>query len=432
MDLAEGALNSLKADLRPANWSADSWHGAGTKRAENLLNLDGLPQRIDEYWKYSDPRDFIDPADQAAESSVCTDALIANSHQIYSEQGSIKLLNQTVQSLLQASECDLHVTSLRQADSANSDRNLPNGELLTDAWQFYPRGLAAAAFAMAGDGLLIECKGKPALPLELRHNPGRDYPKAMFRHSIRVASGGHLQLIESGIAAPWSNSVIEIELEDDASCQYIRIFGNAPRAKASNSVFVNVGERSRFNMFTLTGQSRWTRSECVVTLSGDESEASLSGAALGMGSFHNDDTVLVVHKGQNCRSRQVFKKVLLEKAKGVFQGKILVRPNAQKTDGYQISQGLLLNQSAEFLVKPELEIYADDVACSHGSTSGGADEKSMFYLRSRGIKRSEAQQMLALAFLADAINEVSNSELRAPLHSLASRWFPRVELDVGH
>jgi Fe-S cluster assembly protein SufD len=120
--------------------------------------------------------------------------------------------------------------------------------------------------------------------------------------------------------------------------------------------------------------------------------------ALGDGDFHHDDTVFVTHDAVGCESRQVFKKVLRNGAVGVFQGKILVKKGAQKTDGYQISQSLLLDDDSQFLAKPELEIYADDVACSHGSTSGAIDEDGLFYLRSRGVPRGMATDLLTIAF----------------------------------
>ena len=135
---------------------------------------------------------------------------------------------------------------------------------------------------------------------------------------------------------------------------------------------------------------------------GDDAQATVAGACAGDGTgFHHDDTVFVTHDSVNCESRQVFKKVLRNGATGVFQGKILVQPeDAQKTDGYQISQGLLLDDNSNFLAKPELEIYADDVACSHGSTVGAIDDDALlFYLTSRGVPRKQAQDMLVLAFL---------------------------------
>jgi len=118
----------------------------------------------------------------------------------------------------------------------------------------------------------------------------------------------------------------------------------------------------------------------------------------------------------NCESRQVFKKVLRNGATGVFQGKILVKAGAQKTDGYQISQSLLLDGDSQFLVKPELEIYADDVACSHGST---------FYLRSRGVPEAEGTDLLTLAFLAEAVDEIHHEELRDDMTARLGAWLTR-------
>ncbi|MGI9394233.1 MAG: SufD family Fe-S cluster assembly protein, partial [Boseongicola sp.] len=138
-----------------------------------------------------------------------------------------------------------------------------------------------------------------------------------------------------------------------------------------------------------------------------------------------DDTVFITHDALNGESRQVFKKVLRNGAVGAFQGKILVKQGAQKTDGYQISQALLLDDDAQFLAKPELEIYADDVACSHGSTSGAIDEDALFYLRARGVSRADAQDLLTLAFLADAIEEIENEAIAEDILGRLDGWLSR-------
>ena len=114
---------------------------------------------------------------------------------------------------------------------------------------------------------------------------------------------------------------------------------------------------------------------------------------------------------ENCKSYQLIKSVLNENSKGVYQGKIYVNSKAQKTDGYQISQSLLLDDDSQFLAKPELEIYADDVACSHGSTSGAIDEQALFYLRSRGVPEAKAVDLLTLSFVAEAIEEIEDEDL---------------------
>jgi Fe-S cluster assembly protein SufD len=118
----------------------------------------------------------------------------------------------------------------------------------------------------------------------------------------------------------------------------------------------------------------------------------------------------------------VFKKVLKSGAVGVFQGKILVRPGAQKTDGYQISQALLLDEESQYLAKPELEIYADDVKCSHGSTCGAVDPTALFYLTSRGVPRPEAEGLLVLAFLDEPINEIEDDGLAQAVRDRLAAW----------
>jgi Fe-S cluster assembly protein SufD len=177
--------------------------------------------------------------------------------------------------------------------------------------------------------------------------------------------------------------------------------------------------------FTLTVNGVLTRNEAFIELTGDDAVAHIAGACLGDGDFHHDDTVFVTHDAVNCESRQVFKKVLRNGAVGTFQGKILVKPGAQKTDGYQISQSLLLDEDAQFLAKPELEIYADDVVCSHGSTSGAIDEEAMFYLRSRGIDPADAQDLLTLAFLAEAIDEIEDQAIADDILERLRGWLIR-------
>jgi Fe-S cluster assembly protein SufD len=132
--------------------------------------------------------------------------------------------------------------------------------------------------------------------------------------------------------------------------------------------------------------------------------------------------VFITHAAERCESRQVYKKVLKNGAEGIFQGKILVKPGAQKTDGYQISQGLLLDEGSQFLAKPELEIYADDVKCSHGSTTGALDETALFYLRSRGVPKEQAIVLLVLSFLADALDEIEDERLRDDILTRLDEW----------
>ncbi|HIP22507.1 MAG TPA: SufD family Fe-S cluster assembly protein, partial [Rhodobacteraceae bacterium] len=232
-------------------------------------------------------------------------------------------------------------------------------------------------------------------------------------------------ILENGAGASRLNTVMEVDVAEGGSFHHLRAQGRDHERLAITHIFARLGAESHFKSFTLTVNGRLTRNDVILDIIGDNTKASVAGACLGDGDFLHDDTIFITHDAVNCESRQVFKKVLKNGATGVFQGKILVKPDAQKTDGYQISQGLLLDDNSNFLAKPELEIYADDVACSHGSTCGAVDENSLFYLMSRGVPRAEAQNMMIIAFLDEAIQEIEDEALADDIRTRLSGWAER-------
>jgi len=163
------------------------------------------------------------------------------------------------------------------------------------------------------------------------------------------------------------------------------------------------------------------RNNLFVTFKGEGAKLDISGAFLGRGAEHVDTTLVVDHAVPGCESRELFKGVLADKAHGVFQGKVIVRPDAQKSDGKQMAQVLMLSQDAEFDSKPELEIHADDVVCGHGSTAAEIDEDLLFYMRSRGIPTAEARALLIESFIVEAIDKVGDERVRAALAGIATR-----------
>lgn len=148
----------------------------------------------------------------------------------------------------------------------------------------------------------------------------------------------------------------------------------------------------------------------------------IAGCMLGRDRQHHDMTLVVDHAEPGGKSREYFKGVLEDRARAVFQGKVIVRPGAQKTDGKQMAQALLLSESAEFDSKPELEIFADDVVCGHGSTSGQIDEELLFYLRARGIPEDEARRLLIIAFIGETLELVEDEAVRAAMLSTTENW----------
>jgi len=232
-------------------------------------------------------------------------------------------------------------------------------------------------------------------------------------------------VLESGPAAARFNKCMEVDVADGAAFHHVRAQGRDHERQAATHIFARLGKESVFKSFTMTMNGVLTRNEVVISFTGDDAVAHVAGACMGDGDFHHDDTVFVTHDALRCESRQVFKKVLRNGAKGVFQGKILVKKDAQKTDGYQISQSLLLDDDSQFLAKPELEIYADDVVCSHGSTSGAIDETGLFYLRSRGIPEGPATDLMVIAFLAEAIDEIADPDLAEEVSERLQAWLSR-------
>ncbi len=287
------------------------------------------------------------------------------------------------------------------------------------------RPLAALNTATASDGVVIRVTGKVTRPVSLTYLHRDVTSDAVLHHVIRVEEGAELTLLETGPAAARFNKCMEIDIADGGRLHHVRAQGRDHQRRAVTHMFARVGEESVFKSFTLTANGVLTRNEVVVEMAGDKGVAHVAGAAVGDGDFHHDDTVFVTHDAVGCESRQVFKKVLRNGAVGVFQGKILVKQGAQKTDGYQISQALLLDEDAQFLAKPELEIYADDVACSHGSTTGAIDETALFYLRSRGVPLHDAQDLLVLAFLAEAIEEIEREEIADDIRARLEGWLAR-------
>jgi len=403
-----------------------AWASAARKDALARLSDMGLPGRRDEYWRFARADDFSAPApveapilDMGDEAPVFTGLKrLKFSFQDGVFQGPVPELPAGVEidRLAEAGTADLHWA-----------RDL-YGVLEAAGQNPVPRPFAALNTAFATDGLLIRVTGKVTLPVSLIYCHADSRSDVRLHHVVRLEPGAELTLLENGPAAARLNTVLEVDVADGARFHHVRAQGRDHGRRAMTHIFARLGKDSVFKSFTLTVNGAHTRNEMVIDFTGDDAIAHVAGAAMGdenMGAFTHDDTIFVTHDAVNCESRQVYKKVLMNGAVGVFQGKILVKDGAQKTDGYQKSQALLLDGDSTFLAKPELEIYADDVACSHGSTSGGIDEEALFYLRSRGVEPEIAQDLLVLAFLSDAMDEIEDPAITSDIISRLEGWLAR-------
>ncbi|MBP0492403.1 Fe-S cluster assembly protein SufD [Pararoseomonas indoligenes] len=247
------------------------------------------------------------------------------------------------------------------------------------------------------------------------------------RHLIRLARGARLVLLETALSPAGSahlhNPVFEIEVAEDAVLTHVRVQREAESAYHLAHLGVRVAEGGTYDGFVLNAGGKISRSETHLALLGPRAAAHLNGAQLVANGQLADTTTALDHAAPNCASRQTVKTVLSGRSRGVFQGKILVRREAQKTDGYQMNQALLLSEEAEIDSKPQLEIYADDVKCSHGATAGALDEDSLFYLRSRGIPAGPARAMLVRAFLQEAVEVVADEAAREALDEAVAGWW---------
>ena len=412
------ALAALMAGL-PAQ-AQGGWLAAAQAAGAARLAAMGLPLRRDEYWRYTDPAGFNAPLPDPAQPSAEPGAF----------EGIERVRLVFVDGAFDAAASDdpaaagVEIARLAVAGAADIHwaREL-HGAIEGAAHAAVPRPFAALNAARAAEGVVIRATRPARLPVEIVCRSAGGARDVLLRHLVRVDAGASLTLIETLQGGARALAVIEAEIGADAALHHIRLEPQSGAHLGQSHLHARLGDRATLKSFTLSGSARLVRNETVVDIRGDGAIAHVAGALVaGEGTLH-DDTVFVTHAGVACESRQVFKRVLRDGAIGVFQGKILVRPGAQKTDGYQISQALLLDESSQSLAKPELEIYADDVKCSHGSTTGAIDETALFYLRSRGVPAAQAEALLVLAFLAEAVAEIEDQALAEAVQSRLAGWF---------
>ncbi|WP_420836137.1 Fe-S cluster assembly protein SufD [Celeribacter indicus] len=394
---------------------------------ERLLAM-GLPQGRDEYWRWTRPDSLI--AAEAPQAALFQ----ATEPPFFSALERIRIV--FVDGVFDAGASDdltgENLEIMRLTDALATDIHWVKdayGAQEKKAQVPVERPFATLNTAFATDGVVIRATGKVDRPVSLVYLHRDEGSDAILHHVIRVEAGADLTVLENGPAAARFNKVMEVEVADGAGFHHVRAQGRDHERRAVTHLFATVGEEATFKSFTMTANGVLTRNEVFIDIAGDNAVAHVAGACVGDGNFHHDDTVFIVHGAECCESRQVFKKVLRNGAKGIFQGKILVKTGAQKTDGYQISQGLLLDGDSQFLAKPELEIYADDVACSHGSTVGAIDEDALFYLRSRGVPVAEATDLLTLSFLAEAIEEIEDEQIAGDVIARLEGWLARRRKD---
>lgn len=281
--------------------------------------------------------------------------------------------------------------------------------------------------AFMGDGAVIEVAEGAAIerPIHMVWMHGGVPASASFSRSlVSVGAKASLTLIES-FEGPDEldyqvNTALELSLGEGATVEHIKIGKEGSSALHVSSLAATLAEAATLRDVTLTVGGSMVRNQLFVHFAGSGASAVLSGATLLAGNQHADTTLVMDHAVGGCESQELYKSVLDDQARAVFQGKIICRKDAQKTDARMMTQALLLSETAEADAKPELEIFADDVQCGHGATAGELDERLKFYLMARGIPEKEAEAMLIEAFLGEIMDGIASEAIREPLRAIAS------------
>ena len=423
------AETALAVNFAAAKASLPGADGVAALREEAFRRFEagGLPSRRIEEWKYTDLRALMREAkplaplpDAAARRWAAESAALLASidaRRIVFVDGCF------VPELSDLSDIEpgLSVRSMASALEAGDRR------VVTRMGPISPTADTAMALntAFMRDGAVIDVAAGVALarPIHLVFVAARKEASAVFTRSLAIiGKGARAMLVESheGSSEQQVNTAMELDVADEAHVDHVKI--TAAGALHVSTMMAAVGAHSRFNEFLFTAGGAVVRNQIFVRFAGAGTIAGIRGASLLNGNQHADTTLLVDHAAEGCTSRETFKSVLDGESRGVFQGKIIVRPGAQKTDAKMATHALLLSDTAESDNKPELEIFADDVQCGHGATSGALDEDLLFYLRARGIAQPEAEALLIQAFVGEAVEGIEHAGLRDVLMEQVVKW----------
>jgi Fe-S cluster assembly protein SufD len=399
--------------------------------AFELLAKRGLPHRRVEDWKYTDLRALMRDAAVLAPTPTPDDVAAAfNSAKAFSavEAARVTLVNgHFAPDLSDLDRLPEGVEVVALADALASLH--PLVRQLAPVEDARDNAAYALNAAFMNDGVVIRVAAATAVatPIHLRFLNQASSPFATAsRMLVIVEDGASLTLLEShegsdGLAYQ-PNTAMDLIVHDHAAVKHVRLVADGGDALALSTLAARLGARTTFDTVNVVAGPGVARHQVFLTFAGEHSKATANGATMLKARQHADATLLVDHAVPHCESRELFKTVIDGDATGVFQGKIIVRPNAQKTDGRMMSAALLLSEGGTMNNKPELEIFADDVQCGHGATCGALDEDLLFYLMARGLPRAEAESLMVQAFLGEAVEAVEHEPTREALIAVVEDW----------
>jgi Fe-S cluster assembly protein SufD len=391
----------------------------------------GLPNRRVEEWKYTDLRTLMrdakplaPPPDQAALARAAEAGRIVagiDAHRLTIVNGFL------ARPAPDAAAADPGIMTSEifayLADPQLASLNQLGGTLPAD-------DVAVAlntAFMSGGVVIQVARDAQTERPIHVAHVFSGKAAAAVYPRSLVIVEpGARLTLIETyeGPAGVdyQVNAALELVIGDGAEVERIRVVGEGSDALHLSSIGITLGAGATYDDFTLISGGAVVRNQAFVRCAGRDARVGLRGVSLLRGKQHADTTLVLDHRVPGCESREVFRSVLDDKSRNVFQGKITVQPDAQKTDARMVSNALMLSPDAEADNKPELEIFADDVQCGHGATAGALDENLKFYLMARGIPAAEAETLLIQSFVGEVIDAVAHEGMREALAAATETW----------
>lgn len=409
------------AHLQSLAPSADepAWARARRAEAAEALKVTGLPRRRSEDWKYTHIDSMLAPTYAAADGAALTaagcPAPLPGAQRLVFVDGHFRAdLSDEIEGVT-AGPLSAHLT--RPAAERHLSRHaLARGQ-----------GFVALNQQTFTDGLYLEVAPDTAVraPIQVLHVSATEGGYAAPRHLLIVGAGAKATVVVQTVALAGgpslTNAVIEAAIADNGRLDLLEVQEGGDAAFRVSYTAATLGRGAYLSRQGMSLDGRMSRTDIDVRFSGPESDADLQGLYLARGESHHDQHLTVRHDEPRCSSSQLFKGVLDGRGRGVFTGKVVVAPHAQQSKALQGNHNLLLSPDARANTRPQLEIYADDVQCSHGATVGQLDDEAMFYLRARGIGEDRARDLLTYAFAGEVLGD---GEARDWLEDRLIRWLP--------
>jgi Fe-S cluster assembly protein SufD len=393
------------------------------------FNKSGIPSTHNEEWRFTSVGNLFKKEYDLSESNLEISASDIDAVRLpgYENANELVFVNgRFVPALSTIRSSEKECTVLPLEEAAKSEYKDLVNEHLGKSNLFIKDGIHALNTSFIHGGIFIHVNKNQVLehPVYLYHfsDTGNNHLLAQPRSLVYVDESAKLQMVESyttvGSMDSFTNEVMEIVVNTNAIVEYYKIQNDVVNASQVTTTHIRQIGKSYAHAVNISLNGGLIRNNTNIVMEAEGNEAHLYGLYLLNGSTHVDNHTLVDNTKPNCFSNEFYKGILDDSSSGVFSGKIFVRPDAQKTNAYQSNKNILLSDNATINTKPQLEIFADDVKCSHGCTVGQLDEEALFYLRTRGISKEHAQSMLLRAFAEDVVMQIKNEPLRTYVEKL--------------